>query len=300
MVAVRRRRAPASRRCHDPLGLDTATAGVARVAGHDLLTRGRATRGLPAAHRRIRVAADLAQLLPYYVGRERRLAMNVARTHRGARARAGGSTNCSNCRGGEARDRRPGELVGRPAAGGGPSRSRSRTRPLVLLADEADRLSSTRPRRIGARGDARRHEELGVTTLIVTHDPRVGHVRRTVQIRDGRTSTGCSAPRASTSTAPRSTSPRSSRCSTGSVAAAPPEFVQTSRSAIGCGSRSSRSCGRVAGPRGRGCPPRRAPSADVPPAASGDDDAPPHRGRHALRHPTTPRGGPMTTLRPRR
>jgi putative ABC transport system ATP-binding protein len=32
--------------------------------------------------------------------------------------------------------------------------------------------------------------ELGVTTLIVTHDPTVSdHVRRTVQIRDGRTST---------------------------------------------------------------------------------------------------------------
>jgi ABC-type sulfate/molybdate transport systems ATPase subunit len=34
------------------------------------------------------------------------------------------------------------------------------------------------------------NEELGVTALIVTHDPAVSeHVRRTVQIRDGRTST---------------------------------------------------------------------------------------------------------------
>ncbi|HZW41220.1 MAG TPA: hypothetical protein VFE99_02870, partial [Agromyces sp.] len=34
------------------------------------------------------------------------------------------------------------------------------------------------------------NDELGVTTLIVTHDPAVsGHVRRTAQIRDGRTST---------------------------------------------------------------------------------------------------------------
>ena len=34
------------------------------------------------------------------------------------------------------------------------------------------------------------NRELGVTTLIVTHDPAVSeHVARTVQIRDGRTST---------------------------------------------------------------------------------------------------------------
>jgi hypothetical protein len=34
------------------------------------------------------------------------------------------------------------------------------------------------------------NRELGVTTVIVTHDPSVStHVRRTIQIRDGRTST---------------------------------------------------------------------------------------------------------------
>ena len=55
-------------------GLDTATAGVARVAGHDLLADGVArTRRLPAPHGRLRLAADLAQPPPVPDGgRERR------------------------------------------------------------------------------------------------------------------------------------------------------------------------------------------------------------------------------------
>jgi ABC-type lipoprotein export system ATPase subunit len=62
--------------------------------------------------------------------------------------------------------------------------------PRVLLADEPtgelDEATSSDVL------EAMRHvnETLGVTTLIVTHDPLVSeHVRRTVQIRDGRTST---------------------------------------------------------------------------------------------------------------
>jgi energy-coupling factor transporter ATP-binding protein EcfA2 len=62
--------------------------------------------------------------------------------------------------------------------------------PQVLLADEPtgelDEDASTEV--LGAIREA--NEQVGVTTLIVTHDPAVSdHVRRTVQIRDGRTST---------------------------------------------------------------------------------------------------------------
>ncbi|MBX9244976.1 ABC transporter ATP-binding protein [Actinotalea ferrariae] len=62
--------------------------------------------------------------------------------------------------------------------------------PRVLLADEpTGELDETTS---GQVFEAIRHvnRELGTTTLIVTHDPSVAeHVRRTVQIRDGRTST---------------------------------------------------------------------------------------------------------------
>ncbi|HWR86185.1 MAG TPA: ATP-binding cassette domain-containing protein, partial [Rhodoglobus sp.] len=62
--------------------------------------------------------------------------------------------------------------------------------PRVLLADEpTGELDEANSANVleAMRGV---NEELGVTTLIVTHDPGVSeHVRRTVQIRDGRTAT---------------------------------------------------------------------------------------------------------------
>jgi len=60
----------------------------------------------------------------------------------------------------------------------------------VLLADEptGELDEATSEEVLGAM--RRVNEERGVTTLIVTHDPTVAtQVRRTVQIRDGRTAT---------------------------------------------------------------------------------------------------------------
>ena len=89
----------------------------------------------------------------------------------------------------EVRDRRPAEM-----SGGQQQRVAIATAlandPAVLLADEPtgeldDAMSAEV---LAAMRDA--SERLGVTVLIVTHDPTISnHVRRTVQIRDGRTST---------------------------------------------------------------------------------------------------------------
>ena len=90
---------------------------------------------------------------------------------------------------GDARDRRPGEM-----SGGEQQRVAIAValanEPRVLLADEptGELDESTSAAVLEAMRGV--NLELGVTTLIVTHDPGVsGHVRRTVQIRDGRTST---------------------------------------------------------------------------------------------------------------
>jgi ABC-type lipoprotein export system ATPase subunit len=172
-------------------GLDTATAGVARVAGHDLLTMRSRER---VAYQRQTVGFVWQQtsrnLLPYLTAAENvALAMNVAGAHRGvARTQRVDELLDLLDVGGE-RDRRPGEL-----SGGQQQRVAIAVAlangPLVLLADEptGELDESTSAAVLDAMQSV--NGELGVTTLIVTHDPTVsGHVRRTVQIRDGRTST---------------------------------------------------------------------------------------------------------------
>jgi ABC-type lipoprotein export system ATPase subunit len=169
-------------------GLDKPSAGAASVAGHDLLTMTRAQR---LDYRRHAVGFVWQQsarnLLPYLTARENIEMPMVLAGARGRSRRAAELLELLEI--GHCADRRPGELSGgeqqRAAIAVGLSNS-----PRVLLADEptgeldeatsAEVLEAIRSVNV----------ETGVTTLIVTHDPTVSeHVRRTVQIRDGRTST---------------------------------------------------------------------------------------------------------------
>ncbi|WP_400996041.1 ABC transporter ATP-binding protein [Agromyces sp. GXQ0307] len=171
--------------------LDTATAGVARVAGHDLLAMRDRER---VDYRRDTVGFVWQQtsrnLLPYLTAAENvALAMSVARRFRGpARtARIGELLDLVGVP--DVAHRRPAEL-----SGGEQQRVAIAValanRPEVLLADEptGELDEATSASVLEAMREV--NEELGVTMLIVTHDPSVSeHVRRTVQIRDGRTST---------------------------------------------------------------------------------------------------------------
>lgn len=171
-------------------GLDTPSAGRARVADHDLLAMNRRTR----RQYRLRTCGFVWQrsadnLLPYLDAGE-----NVALPQR----LAGRSRATSRQRAAELLDqlgladvaaKRPAELSGgqrqRLAVAVGLA-----NRPQVLLCDEPtgelDSLGSAEVY------DALRsaNERDGTTVVVVTHDPAVAaQVRRTVALRDGRTAT---------------------------------------------------------------------------------------------------------------
>lgn len=172
--------------------LDQPTAGTARVAGYDLLTM---TSRQRVDFRRARVGFVWQQtsrnLLPYLTAGEN-IAAVLAIAGNGVKgvARTGRVTSLLDLLGvGNCVDRRPSEM-----SGGEQQRVAIAVaianEPRVLLADEPtgelDEVTSAHV--LDAMRDVNR--ELGVTTLIVTHDPSVSeHVARTVQIRDGRTST---------------------------------------------------------------------------------------------------------------
>ena len=174
--------------------LDQPTAGVAWVAGHDLLAMKEKER---VAFRRNSVGFVWQQtsrnLLPYLTAGE-----NVAATLAITGGRGEGGATARRRRVAELLDllevshcaeRRPSEMSGgeqqRVAIAVGIAH-----RPRVLLADEptGELDDTTSAHVLEAMRSVNR--ELAVTTLIVTHDPGVSeHVARTVQIRDGRTST---------------------------------------------------------------------------------------------------------------
>ncbi len=172
-------------------GLDTPTGGSALVAGTDLLTMGRRERVHYQRHTVGFVWQQTSRnLLPYLTAAENvRLPLELAGagTRAERAARVGDLLDLLDVA--EVAGRLPAEMSGgqqqRVAIAVAVANA-----PRVLLADEPtgelDEATSVEVL------EALRSVNLatGVTTLVVTHDPAVSeHVARTVQIRDGRTST---------------------------------------------------------------------------------------------------------------
>ncbi|WP_460345840.1 ABC transporter ATP-binding protein [Actinoallomurus acanthiterrae] len=170
-------------------GLDTPTAGVARVAGVDLLGMSRRDR--------LRFRRDVVgfvwqqtarNLLPYLTAAEN-IEMPMRFAGHGRRDRRARVTELLDLMGiGHRADARPAEM-----SGGEQQRVAvavaTANRPKVIFADEptGELDTATGGEIFGALRSV--NAELGVTTVIVTHDAEVaGNVDRTVGIRDGRTS----------------------------------------------------------------------------------------------------------------
>ena len=170
-------------------GLDTPTAGTAWVAGRNL---GAMTAKERLAYRRS-VAGFIWQqtsrnLLPYMTARQNvLLPMRLSSLRRRERLQRAGSLldtlGIAHCA-----DRTPDRM-----SGGEQQRTAIATaladQPKVLLADEptGELDSATAQDVFSALQTA--NTQLGVTVLVVTHDPAVSsQVRRTIAIRDGKTS----------------------------------------------------------------------------------------------------------------
>jgi len=172
-------------------GLDVPTAGVARVAGYDLLAMSARRR---LSYRRHTVGFIWQQtarnLLPYLTAQENvelpmRLSRAGGRRGRDGRQRARDLLDLVGV--GYCADRRPGELSGG---------EQQRCAVAVAVANDPEVLFADEP--TGELDEATSAEvfgalqainaELGVTIVVVTHDAGVAsQVRRTVAIRDGRT-----------------------------------------------------------------------------------------------------------------
>ncbi|MGN9838004.1 ABC transporter ATP-binding protein [Nonomuraea sp. H19] len=167
-------------------GLDVPTAGVARVAGMDLLSMSPKDR---LRYRRSVVGFIWQQtarnLLPYLTARENvELPMKLAGTARKGRADellellgvgACAQLKIAEMSGGEQQ---------RVAIGVALANS-----PQLILADEPTGELDSETSELVFDALRKANRELGVTVVIVTHDPMVSEqVDRTVGIRDGRTS----------------------------------------------------------------------------------------------------------------
>ncbi|WP_116951082.1 ABC transporter ATP-binding protein [Jiangella endophytica] len=169
-------------------GLDTPTAGVAKVAGHDMLTMKGRERVRYQRHTVGFVWQQASRnLLPYLTAAEN-LAVPAAIAR--SKSRAARIDLLLDAMGvGHCRDRRPAEM-----SGGEQQRVAIAVAlvndPRVLLADEPTGELDEATSADVFEAIRRANTEFGVTVLVVTHDQAVaGHVGRTVQIRDGRTAT---------------------------------------------------------------------------------------------------------------
>jgi ABC-type lipoprotein export system ATPase subunit len=170
-------------------GLDVPTAGAARVAGANLLTM--------SARDRLRFRRELVgfvwqqtgrNLMPYLTAAENvELPLRFSGHRR--RARAAAARDLLDLMGiGECADRRPDQM-----SGGEQQRAAIAVavanRPQVVLADEPTGELDTATSAEVFDTLRRANREIGVTTIIVTHDHGVSdNVDRTIGIRDGRTS----------------------------------------------------------------------------------------------------------------
>ncbi len=171
-------------------GLDAPTAGGVRVAGHDLAAMNGRQR---LAYRRSVVGFIWQQtarnLLPYLTaGQNVELPLRLAGAgRRRRRDRAGellGLLGVAQCAG-----RRPDQMSGGEQQRVAIAVALANA-PSVLLADEptGELDSVTAESVFSALREA--NAQLGVTVVVVTHDPAVSAmVRRVIAIRDGRTST---------------------------------------------------------------------------------------------------------------
>jgi ABC-type lipoprotein export system ATPase subunit len=170
-------------------GIDAPTAGRARVDRWNLLAMSRADRVRYRRHTVGFVRQQTASnLVPYLTAAQMvDLPMTAARVP--ARSRRARSLELLGALGvAEFADRRPGQMSGGQQMRVAVAVSLA-NEPRVLLADEptGELDTATSAEVFGALRDVNR--ELGVTIVVVTHDPEVsGQVERTVAIRDGRTS----------------------------------------------------------------------------------------------------------------
>jgi ABC-type lipoprotein export system ATPase subunit len=171
-------------------GLDTPTAGRARVAGHDLLGMGARER---LAYRRETVGflwQQTSRNLFSHLTAAENVVLPMRLAAKGRRARQRRTTELLETLGvGYCRDRMPAQMSGgeqqRVAIGVALANE-----PAVLLADEptGELDTGTGEEVFAALRTA--NTDLGVTILVVTHDQQVSEqVRRTIAIRDGRIST---------------------------------------------------------------------------------------------------------------